>query len=292
MGVGRNEPCPCGSGKKYKKCCLNREQNILAENNLQSQNLQEEKEDKDLENQAFWINAMNNLRMFSLGKKPHIKEYQKIRKLHGEIVGTMMDYFHDGKFEHKIDPDYVYEYTEEDATKRDEFIYNEYDFNFETDIGVHGFQNITIYKIAPNMNCIIEDFINKHRYRKPEKIEFLQSMLHSKSGLFEVTGTDFSEGYAYIKDVFTGNEYKLTDIGLSGNKNHDDIYIYTRIITYRDISFGTGLNLVFNKTDPFIQNFIKRQKQSYKPVGELLRFTELYNRFSKDSKRIRTVSNI
>jgi len=21
MKVGRNEPCPCGSGKKYKKCC-------------------------------------------------------------------------------------------------------------------------------------------------------------------------------------------------------------------------------------------------------------------------------
>lgn len=20
--VGRNEPCPCGSGKKFKKCCL------------------------------------------------------------------------------------------------------------------------------------------------------------------------------------------------------------------------------------------------------------------------------
>jgi len=22
MNVGRNEPCPCGSGKKYKKCCM------------------------------------------------------------------------------------------------------------------------------------------------------------------------------------------------------------------------------------------------------------------------------
>lgn len=22
-GVGRNDPCPCGSGKKYKQCCLN-----------------------------------------------------------------------------------------------------------------------------------------------------------------------------------------------------------------------------------------------------------------------------
>lgn len=21
MSVGRNDPCPCGSGKKYKKCC-------------------------------------------------------------------------------------------------------------------------------------------------------------------------------------------------------------------------------------------------------------------------------
>lgn len=23
--VGRNDPCPCGSGKKYKQCCLTKE---------------------------------------------------------------------------------------------------------------------------------------------------------------------------------------------------------------------------------------------------------------------------
>jgi len=23
--IGRNEPCPCGSGKKYKKCCIDKE---------------------------------------------------------------------------------------------------------------------------------------------------------------------------------------------------------------------------------------------------------------------------
>jgi hypothetical protein len=22
MNIGRNDPCPCGSGLKYKKCCL------------------------------------------------------------------------------------------------------------------------------------------------------------------------------------------------------------------------------------------------------------------------------
>ena len=29
--IGRNDPCPCGSGKKYKKCCfgkLDRNNNI------------------------------------------------------------------------------------------------------------------------------------------------------------------------------------------------------------------------------------------------------------------------
>src|SRR5699024_7549775 len=26
VSVGRNDPCPCGSGKKYKKCCLNKEE--------------------------------------------------------------------------------------------------------------------------------------------------------------------------------------------------------------------------------------------------------------------------
>ena len=24
--IGRNDPCPCGSGKKYKKCCMLRDQ--------------------------------------------------------------------------------------------------------------------------------------------------------------------------------------------------------------------------------------------------------------------------
>lgn len=26
MKIGRNDPCPCGSGKKYKKCCLNKQE--------------------------------------------------------------------------------------------------------------------------------------------------------------------------------------------------------------------------------------------------------------------------
>jgi hypothetical protein len=28
--VGRNDPCPCGSGKKYKKCCLGKEESVAS----------------------------------------------------------------------------------------------------------------------------------------------------------------------------------------------------------------------------------------------------------------------
>ncbi|MEW6500636.1 MAG: SEC-C metal-binding domain-containing protein [Thermodesulfobacteriota bacterium] len=28
--IGRNDPCPCGSGKKFKKCCIDRQQAMAA----------------------------------------------------------------------------------------------------------------------------------------------------------------------------------------------------------------------------------------------------------------------
>lgn len=33
--IGRNEPCPCGSGKKYKKCCMKKQTKRLTEKGFQ-----------------------------------------------------------------------------------------------------------------------------------------------------------------------------------------------------------------------------------------------------------------
>ena len=33
MKIGRNEKCPCGSGKKYKQCCLNSDEQIQSKIN-------------------------------------------------------------------------------------------------------------------------------------------------------------------------------------------------------------------------------------------------------------------
>ena len=32
--IKRNDPCPCGSGKKYKKCCLGKPEVVRRENDL------------------------------------------------------------------------------------------------------------------------------------------------------------------------------------------------------------------------------------------------------------------
>ena len=29
MKINRNDPCPCGSGKKYKKCCVNKKEPVI-----------------------------------------------------------------------------------------------------------------------------------------------------------------------------------------------------------------------------------------------------------------------
>ena len=48
--------------------------------------------------------------------------------------------------------------------------------------------------------------------------------------------------------------------------------MYMRIITYDDISFGTGLNLIFNKKDKFICNWIKENLKEYDNKQEITRF--------------------
>ena len=243
--------------------------------------------DDDLAMQALLLNGFNNMRKILMDKKPHIKEYQKIRKMHGKIVDAMIQYHDAGKFKRKIDTSIVQE------TKPENIRLLETDFDFKTDEGKQAYYDLMVYKTASNMSCITEDFIQNRRYKKPDETEFLRSMLDSKLGLFEITGTDMEEGYAYIKDVFTGDKYTIIDIALSGQERqqYSTIYLYTRIITYRDISFGSGLNLIFDKKDKFIKRHILEHKKDFKPAGEFLRFTELYNHFCKHDSRIKVITN-
>jgi len=279
MKTGRNDPCPCGSGKKYKKCCY------IDESKSETQKQREIEESLEMQEQI--LKTILQFRKYFLEKKPHIKEYYKIRRMHSEIVNAMAQYQEEGKFKQEISAPKL---ANPDETPVIMLIDSSFDLT--TRIGAQGFFDLQIYKPASNMSCITEDFIQKNRYRKPEKIEFLHSMLDSKLGLFEIIGTDEDEGYVQLRDVFTNAGYTITDVGLSGHHNYSDIYIYTRIITYNGISFSTGLNFIFEKTDEFIHDHIKQHMANYNEKGSFLRFTQLYNYYSEEAgEKVRTVRN-
>ena len=311
MKPGRNDLCSCGSGLKFKRCCLLTKNAKSSLDLIKSVNPNEaieddfdfdfdEDEDDDFEDDFFdfdddeldrmndfLISGLMRFRQWTMDKKPHIKAYKKIRKLHQEVVNSMMDYYHDGKFEPKIDPDYVSEEVRSDTL----YLFNA-EFSSETREGAQAFADMLIYKPAPNMTCITEEYINKKRYRKPEKVDFLHAMLNSKISLFESTKAENDTGYVYLKDVFSGEIIKIIDIGYSGNPNHSDYYIYTRLITYNDISFNTGLNLIFKKNDPFIKSHIKEHKKKYNKNTEFYRFVQLYNRFKDNPDKVRVASPV
>jgi len=292
MKIGRNDLCPCGSGKKYKRCCLPKEREMnrvepWPEEPDEPENAQEPRgvyEDKDMN---FLFDAVFAIHQLMLSQKPHIKEYNRIRRMHGEILRSMMKYCIKDKFEPKPDADILAQYLP-DGEKVLTLVNLEFDL--DTNEGMLTYGDILVYKNFPAVNCITEEYINRKRFRKPEKVEFLQSMLDSRAGLYKVTKVERGEGYVHLEEVFNGAKYKITDIGLSGNPIYDQIYLYTRIITYRGISLNTGLNLVFDKKDPFIKNFIKNEKKNYKPLAEIFRFAELYNRFSTDPNRVKVVN--
>ena len=176
MKIGRNEACPCGSGIKYKKCCLDKER-------IAPINEEEDAIFKNLADKEMLMKVFANMREYILSRKAHIKEYKKVRKLHNEVVGSMVDYYDNDNFERKIDPNYVDEPPTPRNYKPKIAMYN-CDFDMDTQMGSESFYDMMIYKSSPNLTCITEEYIASKRFRKPEKIEMLNSMMDSRAGLF------------------------------------------------------------------------------------------------------------
>ena len=267
--IGRNELCYCGSGKKYKKCCLNKQMKI-----------QEDKEFAEgMQRVLFGMQEMK------LKKKPHIREYRKLRDLHAEVIGDMMEYFYDGH--------YNWSYSDKEAMKKST---SQTSINIEFDpndnLGRQALPNLLIYNHGLESPSISDVFLEKNKYRKPEKVQFVKDMLDSVESLFEIISIDSTNGYATLKDVFNDKEYKLTDLSLSCNYNYEKVYLYTRIITSKGISFGTGMGMSFVKTDSRIINWIKKHKKTYSKKTELSRFTTIYALYqSIRDNEVNTVMN-
>ena len=84
-----------------------------------------------------------------------IKKYKKARKIHGEIIDSMMRYFESSKYKENIEKQYkeLIKQKNNNIDQLDTF------FDTRTQLGVQALANVVIYKNIENMNCITEEFL-------------------------------------------------------------------------------------------------------------------------------------
>jgi hypothetical protein len=240
--------------------------------------------DADARRDAAFARLALTIHERELSDLPHIKEYRKLRKLHGLIVESMIEYVQNGRFVPTRGPV---------GDLRDGTVRNEQPelravgvtFDMETYDGSLAYYDTQIYESFPGANSVTDEYLRRGHYRTPEKTALLQGMRDSVCGFFEIDSVEPSSGYVLLREVFTNREYKVVDFALSFKEN-DKIYLYNRVITVGSVSFCVGVSLVFLKTDPFAAEFIERHRADYNPTLEWIRFAELYNRYKSDSKRV------
>ena len=140
MNVGRNESCPCGSGKKYKKCCMNKEKDTISNKRIKIDN-------KEIDEEMIF-NFFTNFQKLILEGKPHIKEYKRIRKLHGEIIDSMMQYNDSGKFKQVCTTGYSIQEIMNDENVK---IIDSH-FDTSTQLGAQAMANVIIYKNSKDIS--------------------------------------------------------------------------------------------------------------------------------------------
>ena len=248
------------------------------------------KKEKQEKLQMKQFSQLQEVRKKSLMQMPHILKYKNARRIHEEIQNAMISFYEKGNFKQQLDSSSSKLSNNFELYGIVEFL--DCEFDLDTDLGIKAFLDMMIYKTASDCNCIAEVFINKRRYRRPEKVEFLQAMLESTIGLFQIVEVDIEMAFVTLEHVFTSKKYKIIDIGISATPQCVSNYVYTRIIDYGDVSFGTGFAMMFKKSNKFIRKFIASEKDTFTTDDELIRMIKLYQHSisSKNKTKINIIS--
>ena len=226
-------------------------------------------------------NMLINLNKYFLNSKEHIKKYYKLRRLHSEILDNMEDYIMSGKY--NINKEF--QVARKKIDKEVGNIRINLNYNDDNDMSV--FTELFIYKNHPTLVSVTEVYLQKHKFRKEEKIKMLNSMMNSHASLFKIVDVDSTNGYVIYEDVFTKQKFKIIDIAMSCTSTIDNkkaTYVYNRIITYDNISFGTGIPCIMTYKFKPLQKFIEKYKN--KSISGFAKCLMLYDLSRKDDSVI------
>lgn len=272
MKLGRNELCHCGSSKKYKKCCIDKDRK------MKTKVSQEEKE--------LFTNFLFQMKDFISESKEHIKKYHKIRKIHGEVLNSMISYYENGKYDFNRQLNNATNSIMKELNC--DFLKFKFGFDSNKENDIRVLYDLIFYKNHKDIISITEEYLNKNKFRSKEKVKMLSAMKNSFVGLFKIVDTDLIDSYVELEDVFTKRKFKIVDMSLSLGGSTSGFYIYNRIITYEDISFGSGLNIAFNKNDKKIIEYIRNYNVE---SSNLVRTLDLYELCKKSGVSV-MVNNI
>ena len=224
------------------------------------------------------INGLFNLNQFILKKKSHIRKYIQTRRLFEEVVNSMLNYMSKGKYDsHKYFDEMI-----KFINKKEKSLALDLDMNNNNDLTI--INELFIFKNSSSIPSITEEYIKNKKFKNKEKIKMLYAMQSSFVGLFEIKKTDFSNGYVFIEDIFTHKKFKITDISLSAPLNRKPYYLYSRIITYDNISFQTGISCPISKENKELKEFLKKHK--YKSYPNFYRCLKLYGISKKEKHKV------
>ncbi|MBR2827978.1 MAG: hypothetical protein IKE70_01945 [Bacilli bacterium] len=211
-----------------------------------------------LENYEIISTIIDFNRKVYLDHKDYIKKYYKVRKLHSVIINNMMNYMGMGK--HPID-EYFYKIMNDVAIETN---YRKIELDNTKHDDAVIFNELFIYKTHENLPSLTELYLEKKKFKGPNKVKLLNAMNNSFVSLFKIIDCDHETGYVTYEDVFTKKKYKIIDVAMSSLaniNNKKEKYAYERLITYEDITFSTGLPLMFEINDKKIVSFIKKYKK-------------------------------
>ena len=182
--IGRNDPCPCGSGKKYKKCCMLKED--IA-------NLGTFRYEKNLAVRSSAVDKMLKLADGRIG----ISQRDVLLFLTDSSI-------FDGR---NIDPF--------SGTREDAFIFQYLLNSLLVYAYPVGSSDDWLWK-----HCL-DKYRNRF---SGEEVLFLQSLINFTGGFFQIKEINPSEYSIVAEDIFTLKTYKIMDRGMSSNIVKHDIF--------------------------------------------------------------------
>ena len=207
--VGRNEPCPCGSGKKYKKCCLEKDEEKELEESI-----------PNMRNKGIWTYDGDDKKIKPKSEPEGIEAYMKKAydyEQSDDIENTML--YYKKSFDLIIDKCKAEKIT--DISYYDKkystyyFLKNfmkDYEYSFDDNLDKPKIYAEDKINFVDKMNEVFElsDEIKKNYIcLKANALKKLGDFVKAKKLLeeaFEIY-PDFDDGYLELADIYTHNKY-------------------------------------------------------------------------------------